>query len=120
MGAFLSTCVVIFREGLEALLIVGIAVAYLRQTGRRALLPAVYWGVGAAVVVSATRPLRLDDPPFASFDVDPLNEVAERFDRVNNRADRVRRPSTALSPCPPRIGPGAGKRLWVPIVAREW
>ncbi|MCC6467640.1 MAG: FTR1 family protein [Alphaproteobacteria bacterium] len=53
MGAFLSTCVVIFREGLEALLIVGIAVAYLRQTGRRALLPAVYWGVGAAVVVSA-------------------------------------------------------------------
>jgi high-affinity iron transporter len=53
MSAFLSTCVVIFREGLEALLIAGIAVAYLRQTGRQALLPAVYWGIGAAVVVSA-------------------------------------------------------------------
>jgi high-affinity iron transporter len=52
MSAFLSTCVVIFREGLEALLIVGIAVAYLRQTGRQALLPAAYWGIASAVLVS--------------------------------------------------------------------
>lgn len=53
MSGFLSTFVVVFREGLEALLIVGIAVAYLRQSGRAALLPSVYWATGAAVAASA-------------------------------------------------------------------
>src|ERR1700704_6521886 len=43
---------VTLREGIEMFLIVAIAVAYLRKTGRAALLPAVTWGAGVAVVVS--------------------------------------------------------------------
>src|SRR4051812_45043330 len=44
--------VVTLREGIEMFLIVAIAAAYLRKTGREALLPAVWWGAGAAGVVS--------------------------------------------------------------------
>lgn len=40
------------REGIEMFLIVAIAAAYLRKTGRAALLPAVAWGTGVALVVS--------------------------------------------------------------------
>ncbi len=40
------------REGVEAFLIVAIAAAYLRQTGRIALLPAVWSGVATAAVLS--------------------------------------------------------------------
>ena len=36
--------VVTLREGIEMFLIVAIAAAYLRKTGREALLPAVWWG----------------------------------------------------------------------------
>jgi high-affinity iron transporter len=45
--------VVTLREGIEMFLIVAIAAAYLRKTNRAALLPAVWWGAGTAVVVSA-------------------------------------------------------------------
>jgi high-affinity iron transporter len=41
------------REGLEAFLIVAISLAYLRKTGRASLASAVYWGIGASLVVSA-------------------------------------------------------------------
>ena len=44
--------VVTLREGIEMFLIVAIAVAYLRKTGRDQLLSAVGWGAGAAVVAS--------------------------------------------------------------------
>src|SRR5204863_3172414 len=44
--------IVTLREGIEMFLIVAIAAAYLRKTGRTALLPAVWWGTAAAVVVS--------------------------------------------------------------------
>ncbi len=44
--------VVTLREGIEAFLIVAIAAAYLRKTGRAALLPAVWWGVAAAAALS--------------------------------------------------------------------
>ena len=45
--------VVTLREGIEMFLIVAIAAAYLRKTERPALLPAVWWGAGTAVLVSA-------------------------------------------------------------------
>lgn len=44
--------VVTLREGIEAFLIVAIAAAYLRKTGRAALLPAVWWGTSAAAALS--------------------------------------------------------------------
>lgn len=40
------------REGIEAFLIVAIAVAYLRKTGRDRLIPAAWWGTGAAAMLS--------------------------------------------------------------------
>jgi high-affinity iron transporter len=45
--------VVTLREGIEMFLIVAIAAAYLRKTGRDALLPAVWWGAAGAVAASA-------------------------------------------------------------------
>src|SRR4051812_38258763 len=44
--------VVTLREGIEMFLIVAIAAAYLRKTGRAVLLPAVWWGAGAAALAS--------------------------------------------------------------------
>src|ERR1043165_7982206 len=43
---------VTLREGIEMFLIVAIAAAYLRKTGRAALLPAVAWGTAVAVAAS--------------------------------------------------------------------
>jgi len=44
--------VVTLREGIEMFLIVAIAAAYLRKTGRAGLLSAVGWGTGVAVTAS--------------------------------------------------------------------
>jgi high-affinity iron transporter len=44
--------VVTLREGIEMFLIVAIAAAYLRKTGRAPLLAAVWWGAAAAVLAS--------------------------------------------------------------------
>ncbi len=44
--------IITLREGLEAFLIVAISLAYLKKTGRHALLPAVHWGIAASVVLS--------------------------------------------------------------------
>lgn len=49
----LNIFVLTLREGIEAFLIVAITLAYLRQTQRNALAPAVYWGTGAAILLSA-------------------------------------------------------------------
>ena len=49
----LQALVITLREGLEAFLIVAISLAYLRQSGRDALIAAVHWGIAAAVAVSA-------------------------------------------------------------------
>ena len=43
---------VTLREGIEMFLIVAIAAAYLRKTGRAALLPAVAWGTATAALAS--------------------------------------------------------------------
>lgn len=48
----LSTFIIALREGLEAALIVGILVAYLVKSGRKALLAPLWAGVSLAVVVS--------------------------------------------------------------------
>jgi high-affinity iron transporter len=44
--------VVTLREGIEMFLIVAIAAAYLRKTGRWTLLPALGWGAASAVAAS--------------------------------------------------------------------
>ncbi|HWF06965.1 MAG TPA: Fe-S-containing protein [Bryobacteraceae bacterium] len=46
----LQTFVITLREGVEAALVIAIAVAYLRKTGRLDLLPAVYRGLASAVI----------------------------------------------------------------------
>lgn len=48
----LQMLIVTLREGIEAFLIVAIAIAYLRRTGRDGLVPAAWWGTGAAVALS--------------------------------------------------------------------
>ncbi|CAB4613846.1 unannotated protein [freshwater metagenome] len=48
----LSTFIIALREGLEAALIVGILVAYLVKSGRKALLAPLWAGVALAVLVS--------------------------------------------------------------------
>jgi len=48
----LDMLVITLREGIEAFLIVAIAAAYLKKTGRAALLPGVWWGVGVAAALS--------------------------------------------------------------------
>jgi high-affinity iron transporter len=46
----LQSLIIALREGLEAFLIVGITLAYLRQTGRAALVSAAHWGIGVSVL----------------------------------------------------------------------
>jgi high-affinity iron transporter len=46
----LETFVITLREGVEAALVIAIAVAYLRKTGRMHLMPAVYRGLISAVI----------------------------------------------------------------------
>jgi high-affinity iron transporter len=48
----LQSFVITLREGLEAFLIVAISIAYLRKSGRHALVPAVHWGIGVSIVLS--------------------------------------------------------------------
>jgi len=48
----LQAFVITLREGLEAFLIVAISLAYLRKTGRKTLIPAIHWGIGASILLS--------------------------------------------------------------------
>ena len=48
----LPTLLITLREGIEAFLIIAITLAWLRKTGRGALVGAVYAGVGVALVAS--------------------------------------------------------------------
>src|SRR5436190_5937344 len=48
----LQSLVIALREGVEAALVVAIAIAYLRKIGRRDLLPAVYRAFSSAVIAS--------------------------------------------------------------------
>src|SRR5262244_3200778 len=49
----LQAFIVVFREGFESFLIVGIILAYLRRIGQHQLVPAMYWGIGASLIASA-------------------------------------------------------------------
>ena len=53
----LQAFVITLREGLEAFLIVAISLAYLKKTGRRALIPAVHWGIAGSVALSVVAGL---------------------------------------------------------------
>lgn len=48
----LQALIIVFREGFEAFLTVAIIFAYLKKTGRDALRPAVWWGIGVSVLAS--------------------------------------------------------------------
>ncbi len=48
-----QTLLITCREGLEAFLIIAISLIYLTQTKRLSLIPAVYSGVGVALILSA-------------------------------------------------------------------
>ncbi len=66
----LQMLVVTLREGIEAFLIVAIAIAYLRKTGRDGLVPAAWWGTGIAVTLSVVLGVFL-----AEFAVLPIWEA---------------------------------------------
>lgn len=55
----LQAFVITLREGLEAFLIVAISLAYLRKTGRQALVPAIHWGIAASIALSVGAGLLL-------------------------------------------------------------
>jgi len=65
----LQMFVITLREGIEAFLIVAIALAYLRKTGRNSLVPAVLWGTAAGVMLSVLLGVKL-----AQFAVQPIWE----------------------------------------------
>ena len=52
-GAFFQSFLIILREGLEAILVIGAVVAFLLKTGHRERLKSIWLGVGAALVASA-------------------------------------------------------------------
>jgi FTR1 family protein len=61
--------VIVLREGVEAALVLAIVLAYLRKTGRSALAPWVYAGVGLALVASvagatALQSWKIDEEAF--------------------------------------------------------
>ena len=66
----LQIFVITLRESIEAFLIVAITLAYLRKSGRTALLPAAYWGTGVAVALSIVLGVAL-----AEVAVQPLWEA---------------------------------------------
>jgi high-affinity iron transporter len=47
------------REGMEAFLIVGLSIAFLRKSGRRGLESAIHWGIATAVMVCAAAGILL-------------------------------------------------------------
>jgi high-affinity iron transporter len=72
VGRMLEAMVVTLREGVEAALVVGVLLAYLRKTDRGALARYVLWGLGAAILASL-----LGAALFQRYGVDPENETLE-------------------------------------------
>ena len=53
LEAFWQSLLIILREGLEAILVIGAIVAFLIKTGHRERLRSIWWGVGLALAASA-------------------------------------------------------------------
>src|SRR5687768_15973461 len=58
-GAFLQSFLIILREGVEAILVVGAVVAFLIKTGHRERLRSIWVGVGLALVASLATAVAL-------------------------------------------------------------
>lgn len=67
----LNTFLIAIREGLEASLIVGILLAYVAKTGRKSALPAIWIGVGLALLLSLAFGAFLS---FTSHELSPSGE----------------------------------------------
>jgi high-affinity iron transporter len=59
LEAFWASFLIIFREGLEAILVIGAIVAFLIKTGHRERLRSIWIGVGAALAASAVTAIVL-------------------------------------------------------------
>jgi len=74
--AFFQALVITLREGFEAFLIVAISLAYLRKSGRARLIPAVRWGITAAIGASLLGGYALFNAPNQELLDGPLAIVA--------------------------------------------
>jgi len=74
--AFFQALVITLREGFEAFLIVAISLAYLRKSGRARLIPAVHWGIAAAIGASVLGGYALFNAPNQELLDGPLALVA--------------------------------------------
>jgi FTR1 family protein len=74
--AFFQALVITLREGFEAFLIVAISLAYLRKSGRARLIPAVHWGIAAAIGASLLGGYALFNAPNQELLDGPLAIVA--------------------------------------------
>ena len=76
MQPFFQAAVITLREGLEAFLIVAISLAYLRKSGRSELAKGIFWGIAAALLVSAIGGYELFHASNQEFLEGPLALVA--------------------------------------------
>ena len=74
--AFFQALVITLREGFEAFLIVAISLAYLRKSGRSRLIPAVHWGIAAAIGASVLGGYALFNAPNQELLDGPLAIIA--------------------------------------------
>ncbi len=68
----IESLVITLREGIEAALVVGIILAYLRKTGKASLNRFVHWGLILAIIASLGVAAM-----FKVLDIDPENEIME-------------------------------------------
>ena len=69
---FLASLVIILREGVEAILIIGALLAFLSRSGNREHRTSVYWGTGVALLASLLTALAVE----VLFDVAPASQEA--------------------------------------------
>ena len=82
----LQTLIITLREGVEAALVVAIAIAYLRKIGRRDLLPAVHRAFGSAVIASFGFAWLLSQPGPRRGRLRGLDAAGQRRFRVHHGA----------------------------------